>query len=75
MMCLGIPGRVVEVRGNRALVDFGGVAREVDATLEEVKPGDYVIVHVGVIISKMDPETAEDTIRVWREMLEALEGS
>ena len=74
-MCLGVPGRVVEVKGRTALVDFGGVVREVDATLEDVKPGDYVIVHVGVIISKLDEETAKETIRIWEEMVKSLEGS
>ncbi len=74
-MCLGIPGKVVEVKDRTAIVDFGGVLREVDATLEEVSPGDYVIVHVGVIISKMDPETARETIEAWEEMIKTLEGS
>lgn len=71
-MCLGIPGKVVEVKGRVAVVDFGGVKREVDATLEDVEPGDYVIVHVGMIISKMDPKEAEETIRIWKEMLEVI---
>ncbi len=71
-MCLGIPGVVVEVRGRLAVVDFGGVRREVDATLERVSPGDHVIVHAGMIISKLSPEEAEETIRVWRELIEAI---
>ncbi len=74
-MCLGIPGKVVEVRDRIAVVDFGGVLREVDATLEEVNPGDYVIVHVGVIISKVDPETARETIEAWEELIRTLEES
>ncbi len=74
-MCLGIPGKVVEVKDRTAIVDFGGVSREVDATLEDVKPGDYVIVHVGAIISKIDEEAARETIEVWKEMIEALERS
>ena len=74
-MCLGVPGRVVEVRGVTAIVDFGGgVRREVNALLEEVSPGDYVIVHAGIIISKLDPEEARRTIQVWREIAEALLG-
>ncbi len=71
-MCLGIPGRVIEVKGRRALVDFNGIRREVDATLEEVSPGDYVIVHVGMIISKVNEEEAKDMIKTWQELLESL---
>ncbi len=72
-MCLGIPGKVVEVRGRMAVVDFGGVRREVDASLENVTPGDYVIVHAGIVISKLDPEEAQKTIEVWQELARALQ--
>ncbi len=71
-MCLGVPARVIDVKGRTALVDFGGVQREVDATLEEVSPGDYVMVHVGMIISKIDPEAAEESMKFWRELIEYL---
>ncbi|MEM4582045.1 MAG: HypC/HybG/HupF family hydrogenase formation chaperone, partial [Candidatus Korarchaeum sp.] len=50
-VCLGIPGRIVELRGSKALVDFGGVLKEVDASLEDVSLGDYVLVHVGMVIA------------------------
>ena len=72
-MCLVVQGIVVEVREMTAIVDFGGVRREVDSLLvPDVKPGDYVIVHAGTIISKLDPREAEETIKAWREVLEAL---
>ncbi|MCD6114613.1 MAG: HypC/HybG/HupF family hydrogenase formation chaperone [Thermoprotei archaeon] len=72
-MCLGIPGVVVEVKELTAIVDFGGVKREVDKLLvPDVKPGDYVIVHAGAIISKLSREEAEKTIEAWKEVLEAL---
>ena len=63
-MCLGIPGRVMDVYGSEGLqmgtVDFGGVKREVCMAYVsgEVDPGDYVIVHVGFAISKVDEEEA-----------------
>ena len=80
-MCLGIPGRIVEVHEDRGLlmgqVDFGGVRREVClAYLEgEVKPGDYAIVHVGFAISRVDEGEARRTFEALREMsdLEELE--
>lgn len=67
-MCLGIPGRVLEVRGRRALVDFGGIVREVDASLEEVAPDDYVLVHVGVVIAKIDEKEAMEIMNLLREI-------
>jgi hydrogenase assembly chaperone HypC/HupF len=69
LMCLGIPGKVLEVRGNVALVDFGGVTREVDASLEEVAPGDYVLVHVGMIIAKIDEKEAMEISKLLNEIL------
>jgi hydrogenase expression/formation protein HypC len=70
-MCLGIPGKVVEIRTDGPLrmgkVDFGGVRKE--ACLEylpAVGLGDYVIVHVGFAISKLDEEEALRTIELLR---------
>ncbi len=72
-MCLGIPGRIVEVNDNPLLrmgkVDFGGVTREVClAYVPEAQVGDYVIVHVGFAISKVDEEEAMETLRLLEEM-------
>lgn len=71
-MCLGVPAKVVEVRDSTAIVDFGGVLREVDASFTPVKRGDYVIIHAGTVISKLDPEEAEETIKTWEEVLKSL---
>ncbi|MCX8204904.1 MAG: HypC/HybG/HupF family hydrogenase formation chaperone [Candidatus Nezhaarchaeota archaeon] len=67
--CLAIPGRVVEVKGEQALVDFGGVRRIVYLTLlpREVKPGDYVMVHTGFAIEVVDRREAEEVWRLLRE--------
>ena len=73
-MCLGIPGRIVEVHETQGLpmgvVDFGGVRREVCLAYvtDEVKVGDYAIVHVGFAISKVDEAEAQRTFEVLREM-------
>jgi hydrogenase expression/formation protein HypC len=72
-MCLGIPGRIVEVDDNPLMrmgkVDFGGVTREVClAYVPEAQVGDYVIVHVGFAISRIDEEEARETLQLLAEM-------
>ena len=73
-MCLGIPGRIVEVHDDHGLsmgtVDFGGVRREVCLAYvaDEIELGDYAIVHVGFAISKVDEEEAKRTFEVLKEM-------
>ena len=73
-MCLGIPGRIVELRDDAGFsmgtVDFGGVRREICLAYvqDDVGIGDYVIVHVGFAISKVDEAEAHRTFEVLREM-------
>ena len=73
-MCLGIPGRIVEIHEDRGLpmgmVDFGGVRREVCLAYvaDQVRPGDYAIVHVGFAISRVDEDEARRTFEALREM-------
>lgn len=65
-MCLAIPARVVETDGIDALVDLDGVRKRVSvALLDGVSPGDYVIVHVGHAIGRIDPEEAERTLALF----------
>lgn len=77
-MCLGIPGRVVEVLGGdnllrTARVDFGGVRKDVClAYVPQAGPGDYVIVHVGFAISQVDEAEARRTLEVLRAMDDVL---
>ncbi|RLE80592.1 MAG: HypC/HybG/HupF family hydrogenase formation chaperone [Thermoprotei archaeon] len=72
-MCLGVPAKVIEVRGKTAVVDYGGVRREVDILLvPDLRPGDYVIVHAGAAIARIDEKEALETLRLWAEVLEAL---
>jgi len=68
-MCLAIPARVVELQGNdTAIVDLGGVRKDVSlALVEGVEVGDYVIVHVGYALARLDPEEAEKTLAVMAE--------
>ena len=73
-MCLGIPGRILEMRDDRGLamgqVDFGGVRREVCLAYvaDQVRSGDYVVVHVGFAISRVDEAEARRTFEALREM-------
>ena len=73
-MCLGIPGRIIDIRDDEGLpmgtIDFGGVRREVCLAYirDEVEPGDYAIVHVGFAISKVDEEEAHRTYELLKEM-------
>jgi hydrogenase expression/formation protein HypC len=73
-MCLGIPGRIVELHDDRGLlmgqVDFGGVRREVclEYLAGSVQPGDYAIVHVGFAISKVDEEEARRTFEALQQL-------
>ncbi|MCE1182952.1 MAG: HypC/HybG/HupF family hydrogenase formation chaperone [Rhodocyclales bacterium] len=69
-MCLAIPAQVVELRANdQALVDLAGVKKEISlALVEDVSVGDYVIVHVGYALNKLDQDEAEKTLRLFAEM-------
>jgi hydrogenase expression/formation protein HypC len=72
-MCLGIPGRITEIRDEAGLamgkVDFGGVRKDAClAYLPEVKLGDFVIVHVGFAISKVDEAEALKTLEILENM-------
>jgi hydrogenase expression/formation protein HypC len=67
-MCLGVPGKIVSIQGEDPLflmgkVDFGGVARQVSlAFVPEAQVGDYVVVHVGMAISRLDEDEARRTL-------------
>jgi len=71
-MCLAIPAKVVTIEEDKARVDFGGgVTREVSVALVSVKKGDYVLVHAGYAIQVLDEQEAQETLRLWNEILES----
>jgi hydrogenase expression/formation protein HypC len=77
-MCLAVPGRVVEITGEGELrtgrVDFSGVQRQAClAYTPEVAVGDYVLVHVGFAISRIDEEAAKETLEALRQLGELAE--
>lgn len=73
-MCLAIPGKIVEIvdMENRiAKVDVGGVRRSVNVGMldeDEARVGDYVLIHVGFAMSKIDEHEAEETLRILKEI-------
>ena len=72
-MCLGIPGRVIEVYEADGVrmgrVDFAGIVKDVClAYVPEVEVGDYTIVHVGFAITQLDEESAQESLRLFAEL-------
>jgi hydrogenase expression/formation protein HypC len=78
-MCLAVPGKITSITGEDPLtrmgkVDFGGILKEVSlAYVPEVKVGDYVIVHVGFALSRVDEDEAQKVFGYLREMQELSE--
>lgn len=62
----------MSVEGTRANVDFGqGVLRDVNVSLVDAKVGDYILVHAGYAIQVVEEKEAKETLRIWKEVLEA----
>ena len=73
-MCLAIPALIKTIVGDKAQVDFGqGVLREVNITLVDAQVDDYVLVHAGYAIQKLDRKDALETLSLWKEILAASE--
>ena len=71
-MCLAIPARIIEKKGDHARVDFGdGVVREANISLVNANTGDYVIVHAGFAIEILDEQEAKETLKLWEQLLSA----
>ncbi|MCB1307321.1 MAG: HypC/HybG/HupF family hydrogenase formation chaperone [Leptospiraceae bacterium] len=86
-MCLAVPGRVESIQniadlageasplGLEGRVDFGGVTRQVNLScVPEIRVGEFVMVHAGIAIARVDPAEAERAIRQWREIAELESG-
>lgn len=72
MMCLGIPAKIVKIEADKhfALVETGGVETRVAiGLLPGLDPGDYVLVHAGYAVAKVDQEEAGARLRIWEELL------
>ena len=72
-MCLGVPGKIIEIKKNIAKVDVGGFLREISIELcPEVSIGEYVLIHTGFAIQKVDEEEAKETLELLKKMAEAI---
>ena len=69
-MCLAIPGKITTIKGTKAIVDYGGIKREADISLVNVKKGDFILVHAGFAIQKLEEKDAEETLKLFEEILE-----
>jgi len=73
-VCLAVPAKILSIEGTKAGVDFGGVSREADITLvPDVEIGDYVLIHAGFAIQRLDENEAEESLALFRELARALE--
>jgi len=68
-MCLAVPMRVEKIEGSNAVVELAGVSKNISlGLLDDVKVGEYVIVHAGFAIQKVDEKEARETISLLEEM-------
>ncbi len=67
-MCVAIPGTVIEIDGTKAKVDFNGNVVNAEAGLVDIKIGDKVLVHAGLIIQTMDDDLASEMDELYREI-------
>lgn len=68
MMCLAIPGKIIEKDGNEGVVDYDGARIKVRLDLVDADVGDYVIVHTGFAIDTLSEEDALESIELWRQI-------
>lgn len=72
-MCLAVPGKIIEIdnKNNQAIIDYGnGTKRKANISFLEVSVNDYVLVHAGFAIQKVDPQEAEETLNVFHNMVD-----
>lgn len=71
-MCLAMPAQITQVlSGERAIVSLGGIQKEISiALLDQINVGDYVIIHVGYALTKLDETEAIKTLKLFEEMLQ-----
>jgi hydrogenase expression/formation protein HypC len=73
-MCLGIPSKIIQIDDSRAIIDVYGAQREISTLLieEPLKIGDYVLVHAGFAIQRLQEDVAKETLKLFDQYLEIL---
>lgn len=72
-MCIAIPAKVIEIYENESLVDFGKIKKKVNTFfIEDIKLGDYVLIHAGCAIEKISEKEAMETIKVFKMISDEL---
>jgi len=72
-MCLGVPGKIIEIRKNVGKADVGGLLRDISIELcPDISVGEYVLIHTGFALQKIDEREAEETLDLLRKMAEAI---
>lgn len=71
-MCLAVPMKVISIEDGSAVAEIDGVRREASLMMlnEEIKPGDYILIHAGFAISRLDEKEAAETLSLMRECLD-----
>lgn len=66
-MCLAVPAQILSLDGSKAVARMSGLTKQIDVTLTpQVQPGDWVVVHVGYALQRIDPQKAEQTLEAMR---------
>ena len=75
-MCLGVPGKIIDIHGSMATVDFWGVRRQVNLDIvdEPVQPGDYILNHVGFAIRRIPEESIAETLSLYEILMKEAGG-
>ena len=69
-MCLAIPRKLIAILGDTGDVDFGGTIKQTNISMVEANIGDWVVIHAGFAIEVMDDTEAEETIKLWNDVLD-----
>ncbi|MDY0293328.1 MAG: HypC/HybG/HupF family hydrogenase formation chaperone [Candidatus Methanomethylophilaceae archaeon] len=69
-MCLAVPGKIIRIDGDNGDIDFGGVVKQANISMVEANVGDWAVIHAGFAIEIMDEEEAQETLKLWNEVLD-----
>ena len=65
-MCLAIPGKIIKINGDKAVINYNGLEKSANISLVDVQINDYVIVHAGFAIEKLPKEEAKETLKYFQ---------